>query len=487
MDFEWDKVKSSKVDGPGWNSIKGSGWLNVRKTQKSGGTKNIVKSGPEKQVRADQMKGLRFYLEEPSFIKRASFFALGYSVWIVPALIGLSFNDLWYVIGAYALLGGSMLHKVTRSYVMRIHQMMQKPWVNFETARKVSGNLRATLKNSGLVVVEKTEKENVTTYPHVDIFIDQYNYYLTFHMLPGQTTDNWENKASAFAHALGCDLVKYEIKRGLVTAVLQHTQMRTDVVTYKWDSDHYLNLGYGAGGVIKWEFDEMPHLLIIGETGNGKSTYLRNLFIQFQHDWDLKIIDGKVVEFSFLRKFGFDVAEEKDYVRYIQETQEEVSRRYELLDKEGVNNYQKLGMKPLFLVVDEFIYVIESIRDKKVRDDLTRRLTDIALRGRAAGVFLMLILQRPDSKYLDTVIRDNIKAKVVLGDATETAYEMAFGAENKKMTPLDKGEGYVQIGSKMLNFTFPDYGQEKFVEDVRFRSRRSAPEKLPTGGVAEAE
>lgn len=419
------------------------------------------------------MKGLRFYLEEPSFIKRASFFTLGYSVWIAPAIVGLSFNDLRYVIGAYALLGGSMLHKVTRSYVMRVHQMMQKPWVNFETARKVSGNLRATLKNGGLVVVEKTEKENVTTYPHVDILIDQYNYYLTFHMLPGQTTANWENKASAFAHALGCDLVKYEIKRGLVTAVLQHTQMRTDVVPYKTDDEHYITLGYGSGGLIKWEFDELPHLLIIGETGNGKSTYLRNVFIQFNPEWDLRIIDGKRVEFSFLRKFGYYVAAESEYMDTIREVQEEVERRFkEMEERDGVNNYKQLGYKPLFLVIDEFIYVAESL-DKKTREEMTKRLTDIALRGRAAGVFLVLILQRPDAKYLDTVIRDNIKARVALGDATETAYEMCFGAENKKLTPLNKGEGYAQIGSKLMNFTFPNYGQEKFIEDVRFVARRS--------------
>lgn len=47
MNFEWGKVKSPKVDGSGWNSVKGSGWLNVQKTQKSGATKNIVKSGPK--------------------------------------------------------------------------------------------------------------------------------------------------------------------------------------------------------------------------------------------------------------------------------------------------------------------------------------------------------------------------------------------------------------------------------------------------------
>src|SRR5690606_19693936 len=151
-------------------------------------------------------------------------------------------------------------------------------------ARKASGYLRDALKNGGLVVVDKTGNVTVTTYPHVAILVDQYSCCLTFHMLRGQTTYRCFNMARTFAHALGCELVKYESKRGLVTAVLQHTQMRSDVVRYKWDSDHYLSLGYGAGGVIKWEYDEMPHLLIIGETGNGKSTYLRNLFIQFQHD-----------------------------------------------------------------------------------------------------------------------------------------------------------------------------------------------------------
>lgn len=424
---------------------------------------------------------LKFYKKEPSLIKKALFLTMANSVWLAPAVVPLAIDPDGFhlVLGAYGCLAGAMIFSQTRELVLKLDWLMRNPYRKFKHSRDVSRVLRATMENAGLVDVKVEEymwdgqkkKREVVIFPRCEIQVDNYNYYIEFRMLPGQTVSSWENKASAFSSALGCDLVKYEIKRGIVTVVLQYTELTTDKVPYKRDDEHYLALGFSSSGPIKWEFDSEPHLLIIGPTRQGKSTFMRNLMIQFQRDWNVKIVDGKIVEFVFMRDYGFEVWAGYDWREAVQSAWEEMNERYQKMHEEGVNHYCKTGYKPYFLVIDEYLAIVESLQ-KKEREELFRMLTDIAVKGGACGVNLILILQRPDASFLPTVVRDNTLAKVVLGRASETCYEMAFGSENKKLEPLRKGQGYCMVGADLMTFSFANYEQERFMEDLRFISRK---------------
>jgi len=131
------------------------------------------------------------------------------------------------------------------------------------------------------------------------------------------------------------------------------------------------------------------------------------------------------------------------------------------------------------LVIDEFIYLIDEVPEKTAkkgaptRKDVWAWIRDISLRGRALGVFLILITQRPDSEFLPTVVRDNMTLKVMLG-GSETALQMVFGKEKSKGVELveEKGMGYfMQADGEVRPFRFPYYSMEQFKEDLENRDR----------------
>lgn len=363
-----------------------------------------------------------------------------------------------------------------------------KGWKTYWRSLQLSKVLRRSFENSGLVKQElgygtNGEEIKVMTYPFVEAYEDAYNLYLTFHMIPGQLGTEWERKVEAFPHALGSDLVKISVRRGVVDLIVQHTQMNVHQVLYKEDGRHAISVGYKAGGILDWNFDQMPHALIVGLTGQGKSTFVRNLLTQFREDWTLKIVDGKYVEFTFMSDLGYDVATtHREFLSYVDDAQKELDDRFRRLQDSRKNNYNDLGMKPYFLLCDEFIFLVEEVstkkkqgEDKSDRDKLFAKLRDISLRGRAAGVFLILILQRPDSSFLPTVIRDNLMCKIVLG-GSETAFNMAFGSEYKGLANLDLGQGYCLLDD-IGTFSFPNYEQDQFMEDLSDRVAASPLEQ----------
>lgn len=441
------------------------------------------------------MKELKFYKEEPNLVFKALRYTYGNTVWVLPAVANMALGaSEWGYIGTYGILGVLMIHSVVREKVMFLDSVFRDSWKRYRESVEISALLRETLKNAKLVHVEKVEKtdtsgkkkvEEIVKFPVCRIQKDQVNYYLTFRIRPGQTEEEWERKASAFSSAIAGTMVDYEIAEGIVKMTIQHTPLKADRVLYKSDNGHYLNVGVAPGKVVKWNFDDDPHGLIVGTTGSGKSTFVRNLLVQFDPEWEVYVCDGKYVEFSFLRDYGFKVAsDEKGFADFIDRAHEEVIRRNREMERAGVNDYKLLNWKPYFLVIDEFIFVADSFSSAKGkgvaesdRDKMFKKLRHIALMGRACGVQLILILQRPDASYLPTVIRDNMVLKVCLMKGrSQTALEMCFGAERaKELRALKPGMGYMETGEGFSVFGFANYPQGQFREDLKFRKQETPP------------
>lgn len=353
-------------------------------------------------------------------------------------------------------------------------------WKWFWTSRRVSKVLCQTLYNCNLARVEKDEKGINVIYPKVSIKTNGYNLYITFSMLCGQTTREWEGKIDAFAHALAGQLLTYTIDRGEVYLVVKIADKQESRVIAKTDDAHYIGVGFDdQGNQINWYFDDSPHMLLVGMTGSGKSTFIRSLLAQIPKDWEVKIADGKVIEFDWMKDYGYEVFDTVEgFVKSVEDCQNTVNERFKKMREEGVNHYTDLGLKPAFLLVDEFIYLAESIPSKKAkgeskseRDKVFDSLRDISLRGRAAGVFLVLILQRPDASFLPTVIRDNLTTKIALANPGSTGLEMAFGQEGKQLTGLSKGQGYYKDDlSGIKRFAFGYLSLEDFKRGLLGRS-----------------
>jgi energy-coupling factor transporter ATP-binding protein EcfA2 len=433
------------------------------------------------------LKRITFYPNDPSIVRSVGWLGYGLTPWlalgILPAAIISDDTTAGAISGtAYSLIAASLAFPATRRYVVGAHRIF---WDRFRChllSRRLSAKIRETLRNAGLTVTERRDvagkdgrvsRREILHVPEVKIQTDGVNFYLRFRMLAGQTEQEWERKINAFAHVLQCSLVAFQIKRGVVDLTLQYGEIQAEAVTYKTDTDHTVTIGYAMGGMLTWYFDQFPHALVVGPTGTGKSTFVRNLLIQLQQEWTVKVADGKQVEFTHLQDLGFDVAADTvGFIRLVEEAQKEVDRRFKVMGRKRRNHYVDIGEEPYFLVVDEAIYLLEALSGKKETGESQRErilclLRDISLRGRAAGVHLVMIFQRPDSTFIPTVIRDNLMVKIVLG-GSETALEMAFGKEKSKaLDPVSLGYGYSCIGDEKVElFRFPDYAQTTFLNDL---------------------
>lgn len=208
--------------------------------------------------------------------------------------------------------------------------------------------------------------------------------------------------------------------------------------------------------------DEMPHLLVAGSTGAGKSVALHSMLMSMLFKfmpWELQLgfVDLKRVELGryeglpHLKPYGISYTPE-DGVRMLENILLDINNRYRVLKQAGVGSLGsymtalKNGSLPftypliprVVIVIDEFGELILS--GGKGVEDLVIRITQL---GRAAGVHLVLATQRPVVKIVTGLIKANIPARLAFKCATRMDSMVILdrpGAENL----LGKGDGLMQ-------------------------------------------
>lgn len=209
---------------------------------------------------------------------------------------------------------------------------------------------------------------------------------------------------------------------------------------------------------MDWEYDQLPHMLIAGGTGGGK-TYFILTFIEalLKTNAKLYILDPKNADLADLNTVMPDVYYKKeDMMACIDQFYEDMMTCSEEMKqmpnyKTG-ENYAYLGLSPHFLVFDEYVAFMEMLVSKENTAVLTK-LKQIVMLGRQAGFFLILACQRPDAKYLGDGIRDQFNFRVALGRMSELGYGMMFGSDVQKQFFLKqiKGRGYVDKGDNVIS------------------------------------
>ncbi|MCX7081039.1 MAG: DNA translocase FtsK [Pseudomonas sp.] len=234
-----------------------------------------------------------------------------------------------------------------------------------------------------------------------------------------------------------------------------------------------LALGHDIGGKpIIVDLAKMPHLLVAGTTGSGKSVgvnamILSILFKSGPEDAKLIMIDPKMLELSIYEGIPHllcpVVTDMKDAANALRWSVAEMERRYKLMAKMGVRNLSGFNLKvkeaedagtplvdPLYkresihdeaplltklptivVVVDEFADMM-MIVGKKVEELIAR----IAQKARAAGIHLILATQRPSVDVITGLIKANIPTR------------MAFQVSSKidSRTIIDQGGAEQLLG-----------------------------------------
>jgi S-DNA-T family DNA segregation ATPase FtsK/SpoIIIE len=183
------------------------------------------------------------------------------------------------------------------------------------------------------------------------------------------------------------------------------------------------------GKVVYTELDKMPHLLIAGATGSGKSVcinaFISTILLRTSPDEvKLLLIDPKKVEFVSYQKIPHlicpvisDATEAAKVLRVIVNMME---NRYEVFSKVGVRNittYNELLIKqpqdhlefmPWIVVIIDELADLMIVAGKEVESSI-QRITQLA---RAAGIHLIVATQRPSTDVITGIIKANIPSRI---------------------------------------------------------------------------
>lgn len=209
---------------------------------------------------------------------------------------------------------------------------------------------------------------------------------------------------------------------------------------------------------LYWEYDQLPHMLIAGGTGGGKTYFILTLIEALSKtDAKLYVLDPKNADLADLATVMPDVYHTKaDMMACIDQFYTDMMTRNENMKdmpnyKTG-ENYAYFGLPARFLIFDEYVAFMALLTSKESTAVLDQ-LKQIVMLGRQSGFFLVLACQRPDAKYLGEGIRDQFNFRVGLGRMSELGYGMLFGSDVQKQFFLKhiKGRGYVDKGDQVIS------------------------------------
>jgi S-DNA-T family DNA segregation ATPase FtsK/SpoIIIE len=182
-------------------------------------------------------------------------------------------------------------------------------------------------------------------------------------------------------------------------------------------------LGEDVGGrVLAYDIGKMPHLLIAGTTGSGKSVFIHNilfsiLFRATPQEVKFIIIDPKRVELihyegipHLLTPVVTDMDKAPSVFRW---AVDEVERRYKLFEQARVRNIEGYNEKSGIQVMPYIVIVVDELSDIMIRDPagVEKSIIRIAQLARATGIHLVLAVQRPSADIITGLIKANIPCR----------------------------------------------------------------------------
>ena len=186
-------------------------------------------------------------------------------------------------------------------------------------------------------------------------------------------------------------------------------------------------LGKDVGGnPIYFDITKMPHLLIAGATGMGKSVCINCLIVSLLYkakpsELKLILVDPKKVEFAIYKDiphlYAPIVSEPKKAAGALASAVAEMERRFELIEQAGVrdigtynasieNDPTKERMPHMVIIIDELADLMMTAPDE-VESSICR----LAQKARAAGIHLVIGTQRPSVDVITGLIKANIPSR----------------------------------------------------------------------------
>ena len=211
-----------------------------------------------------------------------------------------------------------------------------------------------------------------------------------------------------------------------------------------------------AGNCIVGNIAKLPHMLIAGTTGSGKSVCMNSIIISLLYkaspeDVKLIMVDPKMVELANYNGIPHlmipVVTDPKKAAGALQWAVTEMMRRYKTMSDAGVRDlesYNSIVMAEEGEKVPQLIVIIDELADlmlvaaKEVEDSICR----IAQMGRAAGIHLVIATQRPSADVITGLMKANIPSRI--------AFSVASAMESRIILDTQGAEKLVGKGDMLF-------------------------------------
>ncbi|ALD66135.1 DNA translocase FtsK [Spiroplasma cantharicola] len=214
-----------------------------------------------------------------------------------------------------------------------------------------------------------------------------------------------------------------------------------------------------TGELLFGELDKMPHLLVAGSTGSGKSVMINGIISSIlmrakPHEVKFLMIDPKKVELSVYSSIPHLLAPVISDMNIannaLKKVINEMERRYALFTTYGLKNIAGFNAKqksdstklPYYVIIIDELADLMMTSNKKDVEDSIMRLTQLS---RAAGIHLIVATQRPSTDVITGVIKSNIPVRL--------AFSVASSIDSR--TILDSNGAEKLIGKGDLLYTIP--------------------------------
>uniref|UniRef100_UPI00403F59A9 FtsK/SpoIIIE domain-containing protein n=1 Tax=Candidatus Enterococcus willemsii TaxID=1857215 RepID=UPI00403F59A9 len=297
-------------------------------------------------------------------------------------------------------------------------------------------------------------KEKISWFPKMYYRLDHGLIHILVEISLGKHQDQLLKLEKKLETGLFCELIDKELKESFVEYTLLY-----DTITNRLSIEDVF-VEKGTMKLMKnlfWAFDSLPHMLIAGGTGGGKTYFILTLIESLlRTDAKLFILDPKNADLADLNTVMDAVYYQKEDISacidlFYEDMMARSTNMKTMPNYKTGENYAYLGLAPHFLIFDEYVAFMEMLTTKESMA-VMNKLKQIVMLGRQAGFFLILACQRPDAKYLQDGIRDQFNFRVALGRMSELGFSMMFGDVDKDFfLKRIKGRGYVDVGTNVVS------------------------------------
>ena len=263
------------------------------------------------------------------------------------------------------------------------------------------------------------------------------------------------------------------------------------------------------GGIRTFDLTRMPHLLVAGSTGSGKSVAVNGIITSIlmkalPSQVKFLMVDPKMVELSVYNDIPHllipVVTNPRKASRALQKVVDQMEERYELFSRYGVRNIagynekvqkynaesdEKMLELPLIVVIVDELADLMMVASKEVEDAIIR----LGQKARAAGIHMILATQRPSVDVISGLIKANVPSRITFAVSSGTdsrtildtnGAEKLLGRGDMLFKPIDENHP-VRLQGAFLS----DDDVEAVVTFIKDQSEAQYDESFDPGAVDE--